>query len=113
MKKKIVFGLLFTLLVGCSSSTGPASVSNADALAQCLTERGVRMYGVEWCNHCQNQKTLFGESFRFIDYVDCDRQRQQCDDAGVTAYPTWNINGTDYPGVKSLDTLAALSGCEI
>ncbi len=113
MKLKFIFCFLFILatsavLAGCSS--GPGSY---DEFAQCLTEKGVTMYGTEWCSHCQNQKELFGNSFKYIDYVDCDYNKEECLANGVRGYPTWKINGENYPGEKSMYKLASLSGCSL
>ena len=93
-------------LVSCSSEM----VENNN-LAQCLTEKGITMYGTEWCSHCQNQKATFGESFKYVNYVDCDKDRTACLAAGVEGYPTWVIDGNNYPGEQSLNRLASLSGC--
>jgi len=111
MNKKIIF--LFILIIslainGCSNKPG-----EYDAFAQCLTEKDVVMYGTEWCSHCQNQKKEFGKSFQYINYVDCDFQKSECNKAGVKGYPTWNIDGTNYPGEQPLYRLASLSGCEL
>lgn len=84
-----------------------------DSFAQCLTENGLKMYGTDWCSHCQNQKKLFGKSFKFIDYIDCDRNKYLCLNNGVRGYPTWKINGESYSGEQSLERLSQLSGCEI
>lgn len=100
----LIISVLF--IVGCSSTT-PTN----DALAQCLTDNGVAMYGAEWCSHCQNQKKMFGDSFRLINYVDCDKNTEVCQNAGVTGYPTWIVNGQSYPGEQSLENLALLAGC--
>ena len=71
------------------------------------------MYGTEWCSHCQNQKSLFGKSFKYINYIDCDRYSGECAEAGVEGYPTWAIDGNSYSGEKPLYALASLSGCEL
>jgi glutaredoxin len=76
-----------------------------------MTANGATMYGTEWCPHCKAQKEEFGNSFKLIDYVDCDKYMQQCQDAGVEGYPTWKINGTNYPGTQNLYDLAKNSGC--
>ncbi|MBT4805212.1 hypothetical protein HON71_03495 [Candidatus Woesearchaeota archaeon] len=114
MIKKIISILMlatFLLVVGCSSNnTGPGQY---DTFAQCLTEKGVKMYGTEWCSHCKNQKAAFGNSFQFVDYVDCDKNKNECSLAGVEGYPTWKINGKNYPGEQQLNKLASLSGCEL
>jgi glutaredoxin len=83
-----------------------------DEFAKYLTEEGVKMYGTEWCSHCQNQKKLFGSSFQYIDFIDCDENRQECLDAGVSGYPTWKINNQNYPGEQSFERLTQLSGYE-
>jgi len=114
--------ILSLFLVGCSKeptgySTAPPvveqQVEGLDAFAQCLTNKSAVMYGTEWCSHCKNQKQAFGDSFQYIDYVDCDKERQKCVDAGVRGFPTWKINGELYPGEQELYTLAGLTKCEV
>jgi glutaredoxin len=95
-------------LAGCS-----AEPSKYDSFAQCLTEKGVKMYGTDWCHYCQNQKKEFGKSFQFVDYVNCDIYATECKEAGVSGYPTWLINGETYRGVQPLYRLASLSGCKL
>lgn len=109
MKTKIILSLLFILffLAGCSDST------KYDAFAQCLTKKGVTMYGTEWCPHCKNQKKAFGSSFQYIDYVDCDINKNACLSAGVKGYPTWVIDGQNYPGDQPLYNLARFANCEL
>jgi len=94
------------VLSGCSSKPG-----EFDSLAQCLSEKGVIMYGTEWCPHCKDQKQLFGSSFEYINYVNCDLNRKACADAEVQGYPTWVINGESFAGTRALAELAARSGC--
>ena len=71
------------------------------------------MYGTEWCSHCQNQKKEFDSSFQYVNYVDCDKDREKCTEAEIRGYPTWRINGENYPGEQRLERLAVLSGCEL
>lgn len=80
-------------------------------LAKCLTEKGVVMYGTEWCGYCKRQKQAFGDSFQYVNYVDCDKEKTRCAEAGVRGYPTWVINGEISPGLKELSQLASLAGC--
>jgi len=77
-----------------------------DDFSKCLTENDLKMYGTEWCSYCKKQKALFGSSFEFIDYTDCDAK-------GGVGYPTWKLNGESYSGVQSLETLGGLTGCEL
>ncbi len=113
MNLKIILYFLVTLLIsifllGCSRGPG-----KYDEFAQCLTEEGAEMYGTNWCSHCQNQKEMFGSSFQYIYFVDCDRNRAACEIAGVRGYPTWRINGENYPGEQSLYKLATLTNCSL
>ena len=115
LKKKstnLLFMLLFLTLItitACSSSQGPGKY---DTFAKALTEEGVKMYGTEWCSHCKNQKELFGNSFQYINYIDCDEESYLCQSAGVKGFPTWEIDGQLYPGEQSLEDLSLYSGVE-
>ncbi len=106
MKRIISFFLGLLMITGCNINTG-----NYDDVAQCLTDKDVTMYGTEWCSHCQNQKKAFGDSFDYINFVDCDRYNDECIVAGVEAYPTWKINDKLYVGEKPISFLAGLAGC--
>ena len=95
-----------------TTESGTAEV----ALAQHLTQQGVKMYGAFWCPHCQNQKQLFGkEASSQIDYVECDPTGKNprpdlCKASGIQGFPTWEIEGKLYQGEKTLTELADLSG---
>ena len=98
-------------LYGQDGITGNAVLPGQhDDFAKYLSEQGVKMYGTEWCSHCKNQKELFGASFQYVNYIDCDKKREECSSAGVQGYPTWRINGQNYPGEQPLERLAQLSG---
>lgn len=108
MVKGIILILAMVLIAGCNQ--GPGAY---DGFAQCLTDNGAVMYGTEWCPHCQAQKSLFESSFDLVNYVDCDKQRDLCEAAGVNGYPTWVIDGNSYPGTQQLSKLATLTSCEL
>lgn len=112
-KTLLSFSILVAVLVisGCSSSSSESS--NNLALAECLTAKGVTMYGTNRCPHCQNQKSAFGyEAFTKVNFVDCDKQKNVCGLEGITGYPTWKFpNGTELQGEQDLETLAAQAGC--
>jgi glutaredoxin len=83
--------------------------NNMDSFAQCLSKKGAVMYGTETCPYCVKQKNLFGDSFIYVNYIDCQKNPQEC--VGLSGVPTWKINGKLYPGLKSLEQLSELSGC--
>ncbi|MFC1690808.1 hypothetical protein ACFL0W_01395 [Nanoarchaeota archaeon] len=105
----LIFGLLIisTVISGCGQTI------NYDNFAKCLTEAGAVMYGTEWCSHCKSQKKAFGDSFQYIDHIDCNLEEDKCDEAGIEGYPTWSIDGNNYPGEQTMEQLAFLSGCEL
>ena len=87
---------------------------NVPELAMCLAERGVVMYGAEWCSHCQNQKKLFGESFKLVAYVECPDEPDVCTAMGIEGYPTWVFpDGRWLVGEQSIELLAREAGCEL
>ncbi|MBI4128227.1 MAG: hypothetical protein HY459_04110 [Parcubacteria group bacterium] len=85
-----------------------------DTFAQCLTEKGVVMYGADWCPHCQNEKQAFGNSFRYVSYVECPAEPKRCTDMGIEGYPTWIVaDGRRFEGEQGLQGLSTMSGCSL
>lgn len=105
-----MFATVF-LFVGCVEEK--SDFVSSESFAKCLTEKGAVMYGTDWCSHCNDQKDDFGDEFEYIDFVDCDVNKQACVEAGVTGYPTWIIDGESYPGRQELNRLASLTGCSL
>ncbi|MBD3210800.1 hypothetical protein GF318_05445 [Candidatus Micrarchaeota archaeon] len=68
------------------------------------------MYGASWCSHCKDQKEMFGDSWKHIDYIECSGANA-CRKAGIRGYPTWEIDGNRYPGAASFEQLSSYSGC--
>ena len=119
IKRYTLFGvsliLVVSLLIFFVSSAG-SKPGPYDTFAQCLTEKDVVMYGAYWCPHCANQKKMFGSSFKYVTYVECDSkgkdaQPELCLQKGVESYPTWEINGAMQSGEIPLPVLAEKSGC--
>jgi len=85
-----------------------------DEFAQCLSEKGMVMYGADWCPHCQNEKKAFDDSFRLINYVECPDDPQLCLGKGIEVYPTWMMqDGRKLVGEQGLKKLSQQSGCPI
>jgi uncharacterized membrane protein len=86
------------------------------ALARHLKKVGVKEYFAYWCPHCYDQKQLFGkEAVKELGYIECaadgkNAQPQACADAGVKAFPSWEINGKLTSGIKTLEELADATG---
>lgn len=117
MKKKsivyivIIIGLILFGIYGTIKwITAPGKY---DRFARCLTSKGITMYGTDWCPYCKKQKAMFGKSFKYVNYVNCDFEKAKCNAAGVRGYPTWVIEGKKYHGIRSLTELAMLSNCSL
>lgn len=123
MSKKILYSIVSVAVIIAvvyavvTANSGPGQY---DAFAQCLTDKGVAMYGAYWCPHCQNQKKLFGKSFTKVTYIECALpgnprgQVQQCLDAKIESYPTWEFaDKTRVTGEMTLGQLAEKSGCAL
>jgi len=122
-----VLGLTLT---GCASGPTGSNSSNREAtaplpadapyearLATHLAEQDAAMYGAFWCPHCSDQKELFGDAVDQVPYVECDPEGENaqpdlCTTKAIKGYPTWEIDGEFYPGTRSLEELAQLSGFE-
>jgi hypothetical protein len=95
-----------------TTSSGPAEI----ALANHLTKVSAKMYGAYWCSHCYSQKQLFGkEAWPQVNYIECAADGEKanpaaCEQAKIKGYPTWQINGRQYPGTMSMFKLAKASG---
>ncbi len=102
-----------------SGRSGSGADSKAvAALAECVSQKGAKMYGTYWCPHCQKQKKLFGSAFSKIDYIECSppenprEQTQPCKDAGILSYPTWVFaDGSRISGEVGFKDLADKTGC--
>ncbi len=85
-----------------------------DNFAQCLADKGVTMYGADWCPHCQNEKKVFGSAFQYVPYVECPQNPKKCLELGIQGYPTWVFaDGRRLEGEQGIARLAEESGCAI
>lgn len=91
-----------------------SSSANLDSFAQCLTNKGVTMYGADWCPHCEQEKNAFGESWRYINYVECGANPPECLAAGIKSFPTWIFpDGRRLEGEQGLINLSTVSQCAL
>ncbi|MFA6338770.1 MAG: protein disulfide isomerase family protein [Candidatus Paceibacterota bacterium] len=115
--KKIIFIaiiiiIIFVFIIKNKEKNAPAST--LDEFAKCLTQKGIIMYGTFWCPHCQNQKTKFEDSFKYITYIECTINFKICTNAGVNGLPTWILsNGQKLEGEQTLEKLSEQSNCPL
>lgn len=120
--KKALYAVLILAAFGAAFYLGRRSQHKYDGFARCLTDRGAKMYGAFWCEHCAEQKKKFSASFEYAPYVECGvkgesgtSQTQVCKDAGIKHYPTWQFPpmGERVERVFELQELSDRTGCPL
>ncbi|MBA7612693.1 hypothetical protein ES703_19930 [subsurface metagenome] len=103
------------------SQEQPASLED---FAKCLTDEDMKFYGSKNCGWCNKQKELFGDSMKYINYIECLDEESgevtaECRTEGIfvpggLGVPTWQLSdGEKIPGFKTFEKLAELSGCSL
>ncbi len=97
-----------------TTSSSPQKVK----FAKFLSDNNFKMYSAYWCPHCHDQKQLFGKkAVKELTVVECaqdgkDNQYKLCKEKQIEGFPSWEINGKIYSGVKDLNDLAIMTGYE-
>lgn len=92
---------------------------NLDGFARCLASKKATMYGAFWCDHCREQKELFGDSFQYVPYVECVEKgtrkvKEECKALGIRRTPTWIFaDGERREGVVPLAELSKKTACPL
>lgn len=120
MNQKNIFFLVIGLLILGTIATVLLRVGKTvpstkyDTFAQCLASKNLTMYGAYWCSHCKVEKDRFGDSFKYVPYVECTEKADECLAEGVESYPTWiDANGIKYVGEQGLEKLSEISSCQL
>jgi len=108
-KRNIIYSaVIIALVVGAYSAysyySKPGSFND---FAKCLSDKGAVMYGADWCKYTQEQRAMFGKSFKHVE------SRDYTEGPDIKITPTWVIDGKLYERVQSFEHLSALTGCEI
>ena len=115
----LILGLVVLIGIGYGISKIPAKAGQYDEFATCVADSGATFWGAFWCPHCKEQKALFGSSARLLPYIECSTpdgrgQTQECKDANIEGYPTWDFVGSDrLARTLSLDELSEITGCPL
>lgn len=81
---------------------------NSDTV-ECIATRST-LYVSTGCSACASQKQILGDDSEKFNIVDCAVESEKC--AGIiTRVPTWEINGQQHIGVRSIEQLKTLTGC--
>lgn len=110
----IIVGLVFIgILIINYKKNGPNDLESLEETAKCIGNRST-LYIQLGCHACEIQEEKFGDSFKYLNVIDCYKQenRQECIDKPIRATPTWFIKGEEYLGVQSIDKLKELTNCK-
>jgi len=86
--------------------------------AKFLSENNIKMYSAYWCPHCHDQKQLFGKkAVKELTIIECaqdgkDNKYKLCREKQIDGFPSWEIKGEIYSGVKDLNDLAIMTNYE-
>jgi hypothetical protein len=101
-------------LLGCKEAD-----HSLDQFAQCLTDKGAKMYGEFNCPHCIDQKEMFKDSFSKIKYIEChprgeNSQYLLCIQKEIKGVPMWEFqDGAIMEGPQKLETLSEKTDCPL
>lgn len=86
------------------------SIQKFKDFVDCLYEKGVRIYGLTNDSATLLQLNILGRySSKLL--VACDNMIQQCQQLGITRFPTIVYNNTGYIGPLNIDFFASLTNC--
>lgn len=109
----LILGTVLTVVLKLAERPGISS-TKYDTFAQCLASTKLTMYGAAWCSHCQAEKLNFGDSFKYVPYVECTENPEACINKDIKGYPTWiDQAGKKYEGEQGLERLSQISGCPL
>ncbi len=104
----LIFGL-YAFTNWFSKATGYVVGDNVNnELANCLSERDLKVYVSADCDDCEKQLNIVKEKInRFVEVVPCDNGIE----CFAEEFPSWEINGKVYNGLIDLNKLIEISGC--
>lgn len=83
-------------------------IETDEEIIKCIAEKSI-LYTQLGCHACETQEELFGENYKYFEVTDCFYELDKC--VGIEATPTWKIKGDFYKGIKSVEELQELTGC--
>lgn len=109
----IIAGVVMIIVVGGIWKFYQERATRYDSFAECLSTHEVTMAGSDRCPVCQEQKRMFGQSFRNVIYKNCDVERAWCDEHEVKNYPTWFFDERRVVGLQTMQDLSIQSKCSL
>ncbi|MGI6589898.1 MAG: hypothetical protein ACOX1V_04545 [Candidatus Iainarchaeum sp.] len=82
------------------------------AFSDCLAEKGVVVYGANWCGYTNNLVDNLG-GFELVSpfYVECTVEDELCNEKEIRGYPTVTLNGEVINPERTFAGFASVTGC--
>ncbi|MBT3405215.1 hypothetical protein HN832_01440 [archaeon] len=106
----VTVGIIFAVIILSYFALTPSKEITPTEITQCIGENSV-LYIQLGCHACETQENLFGDNYNDLTIVDCFFDIEKCQEAEITATPTWVINQEKIIGVQSIKKLQELTGC--
>ena len=129
----IILGVIVLAVILLNKPSAPTTDAET---AKCIGENSV-LYIQLGCHACKLQEDMFGDNYQYLNKVDCFYEKDKCLNVetsnnpgiikkffcwvgiskcpvktmGITATPTWIIEGESYEGVQDIEALKGLTGC--
>jgi len=110
MKKSntITIVIILAVIIFASIIISTRGNDTPKELAKCIGKR-TTLYVQLGCHACKIQEDMFGESYQYLNTIDCWFEKERC--GGIPSTPTWVIQEKKYTEVLSIETLKQLTGC--
>jgi len=99
----IIIGVIIFSIIIISKGNGVSKQTT-----MCIANNS-ELYTQLGCHACKNQEKLFGNNYQYLNVIDCWFEKEKCSEIRYT--PTWIINNEKYTGLKSIEELKELTGC--
>lgn len=82
------------------------------SFSECLAEKGIVVYGANWCGYTKNLVENLG-GFELVSpfYVECTQEEELCSQMKITGYPTVMLNGAQANPDRTFEGFAKVTGC--
>jgi len=112
MKKSsiITWIIIFAVILISFYALNKNGKNQDNELAKCIASKSA-LYTQTGCFACQKQESLFGDTYKNLNVINCAMAGNICLNEDITATPTWIINGEKYVGVQTIEKLKELTNC--